>query len=74
MQVYKQIQIYSDDEKERLKFALTLSQKGIVLDPLLCIMSNIQFKHYYKLFKAINGKKTRLIKELEANFTDINLD
>lgn len=74
MQVYKQIHLYSDDEKERLKFALGLSQKGIVLCPLLCVMSGINYNHYYKLFKAVNGKKTRLIRELENNFIDINLN
>lgn len=72
LEICRQIESISG-EKERLKFALGLSQKGIVLDPLLCIMSDINFIHYYKLFKTVNARKTRLLKELEVNFHDINI-
>lgn len=73
LEVCKQLEQISD-EKERLKFALSLSQNGIVLDPLLCAMSSINFNHYYRLFKAINARKTRLMKELEANFQYVNIN
>lgn len=71
LEICKQIESISD-EKDRLKFAIGLSQKGIVLDPLLCTMSSINFNHYYKLFKTINARKAKLIKELEANFQYVN--
>lgn len=73
LEICKQIESIPD-EKERLKYALGLSQKGIVLCPLLCVMSSIPFSHYYKLFKVSNARKTRLIKELEDNFQYINID
>lgn len=73
LEIYKKIENYSDNERERLKYALTLSQNGIVLCPVSCIISGINYKHYYKLFKAIDGRKTRLIRELENNFIDMNL-
>jgi len=73
LEICKQIDSIPD-KKERLKFALGLSQKGIVLCPVLCVMSGVNYNHYYKLFKVINSKKTRLLRELENNFIDMNLD
>lgn len=73
LEVCKQLEQISD-EKERLKFALSLSQNGIVLDPLLCVMSSINFLHYYHLFRIINARKTRLMKELETNFQYVNIN
>lgn len=73
LEIYEQIKSI-DNERERLKFAVILSEKGIVLDPLLCVLNDINWTVYYKLFKEVNSKKTRLINELEDNFQYINID
>lgn len=73
LEIYEQIKSI-DNERERLKFAVILSEKGIVLDPLLCVLNDINWTFYYKLFKEVNSKKTRLINELEDNFQYINID
>ncbi|MFL0166742.1 hypothetical protein [Candidatus Clostridium helianthi] len=73
LEIYEQIKSI-DNERERLKFAVILSEKGIVLDPLLCVLNDINWTFYYKLFKEVNRKKARLINELEDNFQYINID
>lgn len=72
--IYKQILESGVSTKERTKFALSLSAKGIVICPVICILSDINPKVYYSIFKKINQGKLRNLKELENNFIGLNIE
>ncbi|WP_291570831.1 hypothetical protein [Clostridium sp. UBA4548] len=65
--IYKEIESYSTNEQDRVRHALTLS---IILSPVECVLSSINPKVYYTIFKAIHRGKTKRIKELEDNFKE----
>lgn len=63
--LYKEIENYSNNEQEKIKYTLA---KSTILSPIECILASINPKIYYSIFKVINRGKTKKIKELEDNF------
>lgn len=64
MDIIKQIENYENPVK-KIKFALSLNE---VLCPVQCVLSDINPKIYYNLFKTIHRGKVKRIKMLEENF------
>lgn len=63
----KIIENHSNLEIERTRFALSLNE---ILCPVQCVLTSINPKVYYNIFKAINRGKTKKINELERDFKD----